>query len=46
MFVDHVSPIGRYGAWGLREYLGQPLNEAPKARAAVAYLSPAKSASK
>lgn len=27
------GPISRYGAWGMQEYLGQSLSEAPKARA-------------
>lgn len=27
------SAIGRFGAWGLIEYVGQPLSEAPKMRA-------------
>ena len=46
VLMQDLGPIGRYGAWGLREYLGQPLSEAPKARAAAAYLSSAKSSSK
>lgn len=45
VLMQDVGPTGRYGAWGMREYLGQPLSEAPKARAALSYL-PAKSASK
>lgn len=27
------GPVGQYGAWGMQEYLGQPLKEAPKAQA-------------
>jgi len=27
------GPISQFGAWGMQEYLGQPLSEAPKARA-------------
>lgn len=27
------APIGEYGSWGLTEYGGQPLNQAPKLRA-------------
>jgi len=27
------DPIGQYGAWGMQEYFGQPLEDAPKARA-------------
>ncbi|OJY69516.1 MAG: hypothetical protein BGP16_07005 [Sphingobium sp. 66-54] len=34
MVLFHAwGPINRYGAWGMQEYLGQPLSEAPKARA-------------
>jgi hypothetical protein len=29
------GPVGNWGAWGLREFAGQPLSEAPKRRAAV-----------
>ncbi len=32
LFAD-TGPINQYGAWGMREYIGQPLNEAPKANA-------------
>lgn len=42
VLMHDVGPIGRYGAWGIREYLGQPMNETPKARAAAAYLPAAK----
>ena len=38
VLMQDVAAPGRYGAWGLREYLGQPLKDAPKARAAAAYL--------
>ncbi len=31
-----THPISGYGAWGLREYVGQPLSETPKLRAAIA----------
>ena len=41
VLMQDVAATGRYGAWGLREYLGQPLKDAPKARAAAAYLPPA-----
>jgi len=27
------GPTNKYGAWGMQEYLGQPLNQAPKAKA-------------
>jgi hypothetical protein len=30
-----VSPVSRYGAWGLLEYPGQPLDQAPKMRAVI-----------
>jgi hypothetical protein len=33
MMYDSVQPIGRTGSWGLVEYLGQPLADAPKMRA-------------
>ena len=46
VLMQDVAATGRYGAWGLREYLGQPLSDAPKARAVATYLPPAKSASK
>lgn len=44
VLMQNEAPISRFGAWGLREYLGQPLNEAPKARAVAAYLPPDKGA--
>jgi hypothetical protein len=46
VLMQDVAPIGRHGAWGLREYVGQPLSDAPKARAALAYLPAANIASK
>ena len=30
--------IGQYGGWGLSEYVGQPLSQAPKLRAAYEFL--------
>lgn len=33
MMYDSVQPVVRTGSWGLLEYFGQPLNEAPKMRA-------------
>ncbi len=30
-----TSPITRYGAWGLREYAGQPMAETPKLRGVI-----------
>jgi hypothetical protein len=39
VLMQDVSGIGSVGAWGLYEYLGQPLTDAPKARAANAYLN-------
>jgi len=33
MLYNSSGSIGRYGAWGLVEYVGQPLSEAPKMRA-------------
>ena len=35
MLYDSVQPVVRTGAWGLLEYLGQPLGEAPKMRATL-----------
>ena len=34
---NSTSPISQHGAWGLREYAGQPLAQTPKRRAAVDY---------
>ena len=28
-----ISPVSKFGSWGLSEYLGQPVTEAPKLRA-------------
>lgn len=33
MMFASVKPIAKSGAWGLQEYLGQPLKDAPKMRA-------------
>lgn len=33
MMYSSSGPISRYGAWGLAEYVGQPLSDAPKLRA-------------
>lgn len=33
-----TAPIGEYGAWGLREYAGQPTSNAPKLEAVRAFL--------
>jgi hypothetical protein len=30
-----AGPISQYGAWGLREYPGQPMSETPKLRAVL-----------
>ncbi|WP_380875270.1 hypothetical protein ACFB49_03990 [Sphingomonas sp. DBB INV C78] len=35
---NSTGPISRYGAWGMREYSGQPMAETPKRRAAVEYI--------
>ncbi len=32
-----TAPIGEYGAWGLREYAGQPIGDAPKWAAVRAF---------
>ncbi|MBO9623892.1 MAG: hypothetical protein J7500_14380 [Sphingomonas sp.] len=34
-----TAPIGPYGSWGLREYAGQPLEQAPKLRAVRQYMA-------
>lgn len=34
-FYDSAAPIGKFGAWGLVEYAGQPLSQAPKMRAII-----------
>lgn len=32
-----TGPISRFGAWGLREYAGQPISETPKLRGVMDY---------
>jgi hypothetical protein len=32
---NSTYPVAQFGAWGLREYAGQPLGETPKRRAAI-----------
>ena len=44
--LQDVAGIDGGSAWGLREYLGQPLDQAPKARAVATYLPTANKASK
>jgi hypothetical protein len=44
--LQDVAGIDGGSAWGLREWLDQPLEQAPKARAVAAYLSPANKDSK
>lgn len=39
MLYAATTPIGESGAWGLREYAGQPESETPKLRAVRAFLS-------
>ena len=39
MLYASTAPIGDYGAWGLREYAGQPDAQTPKLRAVRAFLS-------
>jgi hypothetical protein len=36
LFAD-VGLIGQYGAWGMQEYVGQPMDQAPKFQAASAF---------
>ena len=35
VLYSSASPITQWGAWGLREYTGQPLSETPKRRAVI-----------
>ena len=44
--LQDVVGIDGGSAWGLREYLGQPLSDAPKARAVTPYLPSANNTSK
>jgi len=34
-FYNSTGPINKFGAWGLVEYAGQPLSQAPKMRAVL-----------
>lgn len=36
---SHISQASGDYAWGMQEYVGQPLNEAPKAKALLEYMS-------
>ncbi|MGF7149074.1 hypothetical protein FHS96_002716 [Sphingomonas zeicaulis] len=38
MLYASTAPIADYGSWGLREYAGQPVEEAPKLRAVQQFL--------
>ena len=38
MLYASTTPISEYGSWGLREYAGQPLAQAPKERAVRQFL--------
>jgi hypothetical protein len=40
MAFDSVGSYGQWGAWGHKEYLTQPLSEAPKMRALMNFTSP------
>ena len=44
--LQDVAGIDGGSAWGVREYLDQPLEQAPKARAVAAYLPAANKVSK
>lgn len=35
LFYSHTGTISQYGAWGIREWAGQPLGETPKRRAVL-----------
>ena len=37
VLYNSTGPISVWGAWGLREYAGQPLAETPKRRAAIEF---------
>jgi hypothetical protein len=37
-FAD-TGPTTRFGSWGLREYLGQPIDQSPKAKAVQPFLA-------
>lgn len=37
MVFSATDPIGHYGAWGIREYAGQPLTDSPKRRAVLQF---------
>ncbi|WP_152639837.1 hypothetical protein [Sphingobium bisphenolivorans] len=39
VLFSSTAPIGSYGGWGLREYAGQPEEEAPKLRAVRQFLA-------
>ncbi|WP_395397007.1 hypothetical protein WBP07_30550 [Novosphingobium sp. BL-8A] len=39
VLFSSTAPIASYGSWGLREYAGQPLDQAPKLRAVRAFLA-------
>lgn len=41
MLYASTAPIGDYGAWGLKEYAGQPMRETPKLAAVRTFLRPA-----
>ncbi|SNT03297.1 hypothetical protein SAMN06295912_1331, partial [Sphingomonas laterariae] len=34
---NNTGPVSQWGAWGLREYAGQPIAETPKLKAANEY---------
>ncbi|WP_380872298.1 hypothetical protein [Sphingomonas sp. DBB INV C78] len=41
VLFNSTGPISQFGAWGMREYAGQPLSETPKRRAAMEYMGTA-----
>lgn len=38
LYAD-ITPVSRFGAWGLQEYFGQPLSETPKLQAVLSFAS-------
>lgn len=39
VLFHQVGPIGQFGAWGLEEYDGQPLDQAPKKKAVLDFVA-------
>ena len=39
MLFNNVFTTSKYGAWGLQDYIGQPLAKAPKAMAVSRFIA-------